>query len=521
MRKIKWGAAIGVGAAVLAVSGVAAAALPGPTTIGRAGAGGAPQVLVDSGGTVNVLYTGSENGGLAITRYAREPAGAKHFTQVALPGMPSTDGAFIYAPSPGTLEVIVTVNGPLDLAAWTSTNDGVSWTEVPTTAQEKWSANGLYLQASALFDAPGGPLDYAGNDGDTGSIVQLNSSLSQATAVGSNIVPGIIVTRLGRSSDGTVFLLGAPTNDQQTAAPTTLPFQAGTSTGMVTFPCGGTSAVAGTDDTMAVGRSLAVVTFAGCGHVWTRTITAAGAVGPLETIGTSPGSSTGALGGRNGIAWVGLTADRRGGFTAAYTVPGNDVGVARSSDGSHWKIAPGLVPAQGVSPIYGTSGWSLSRGSAAWLGLSPQTSNNAYLQQLLPLSETYRPPSAPSGRGISSAHSAQLGSLAATVPGAIAKRGFEKTGKATVKLVDALGGKVTASIAVTSVKGTTTTDICSGSGTVKLRAGVVKSIALPCSSGAIVIGGSASTLPAVNKGDQAAFSITGRNGLITIVAKIR
>ncbi len=128
-----WTVAIGV--AALAVSGVTTAVAPAAVTIGKTRSGHAPQVLVDSKGTVNVLWTSTDSAGLAYTRYSRKPAGAKSFTQVDLPGMPSTGGGFLYAPSPGALEVIVTVNGPLSLAGWTSSNDGASWTQMPTTPQ--------------------------------------------------------------------------------------------------------------------------------------------------------------------------------------------------------------------------------------------------------------------------------------------------------------------------------------------------------------------------------------------------
>ncbi len=159
MRVLRRITLICVAVPALALTGVAAAAVPAAVTVGKTVSSGAPQVLVDSQGTVNVLWTGSDSARFAYTRYSRKAAGAKSFTQVDLPGMPSTSGAFIYAPSPGALEIIVTVNGPLDLAGWTSSNDGASWTQLPTTPQQKWGANGLYLQASGMFDAPGGPLD--------------------------------------------------------------------------------------------------------------------------------------------------------------------------------------------------------------------------------------------------------------------------------------------------------------------------------------------------------------------------
>ena len=369
MRGITRGVLVGgVVAALLAGSAVAGAAVPAPTTIASSQENGAPVIFVDGRGTVNALWTGTEGGGYPIVRYAREPAGAKKFTQVALPGLASTQGnPYIYQPSPGVLEVVVSLNGTFDLAAWTSSNDGVSWTPVPTTAQEAWGANGLYLQSQALFSAPGGPLDYAGSDGATGPIVQLNSSLSQATTVATDI-NGLAVEGLGRSADGTVFALGAP----DTTAPTpSFPFQAGANTGTLTFPCTAAAAVAQTAYRLAVGRSVAVVAFAGCGHVWTRTISTAGTVGPLVAIGSGPGANSSGSG-TNGTAWVGLVAAGNGAFTAAYTVAGNDLGVAHSADGARWTVAPGLVPVQGTGAVYGGAALSLSAGAATWAEFRPR-----------------------------------------------------------------------------------------------------------------------------------------------------
>ncbi len=129
-----------------------------------------------------------------------------------------------------------------------------------------------------------------------------------------------------------------------------------------------------------------------------------------------------------------------GTFTAAYTVPADDLGVAHSSNGSHCTSAPGLVPVQGTNPVYGNSARSLSQGVATWYGSSPQESNQSYQVQLMRLSEIYRPPRAPSGSGIVAPRTGSLGSLAATAPGTIAKASFERTGTTVAKLVDALGG---------------------------------------------------------------------------------
>jgi hypothetical protein len=493
----------------LATAGSAAAKLPSPTTLGSA-ATGAPVVFVDPRGTVNALWTITDRNGYPTVRYARKPAGASRFTTVTIPGMPSTSGApFIYAPSRGTLEVIVTVNGPLDLAAWISNNDGSSWTKLPTTPLMKWSGEGYYLQAQSLHQSAGGPFAYAGSDGAAGPFVQLNSSLSQATVIGTD-TSQLVSTRLARSRSGTIFILGPPTNSYTN--PGALPFQAGAASGQVTFPCLAANAKAGTAVAMAAGTSSAVVAFAGCNKVWTRTIGATGAVGRLVTAGRSPGA-TGYS--RNGDAWVDVAAAPNGAFTAAFTVPGNDVQVAHSSNGSHWSLSRGLVPT-----VLGTfsGGRALSLGTPTWLGFTGEVGNSIYRADVIPVSATYRQPSAPRGAGVK----AVLGSTAVTAPGRLSHVSFGRSGQTTLKLVDVFGGKVTISMSVTRPTKQVTYDLCSGTVNTRLSAGKVKTVTVPCGSGTIVIGGGGGAVRgvAVKKDDSVAFTITGRNGPLVVNAKI-
>ncbi len=500
--------------AALAASGSAAAKLPSPISLGAAQTG-TPVVFVDPRGTANVLWTATGHGGLPITRYARRPAGATKFTTVAIPGMPSTSGQpFIYAPSSGTLEVIVTVNGPLDLAAWISHNDGVSWSQVPTTPLMKWGGQGFYLQAPLLHAASGGPFQYAGSDGAAGPYVQLNESLSQATQIGTD-TSAMIPAHLARSRSGTIFLLGPPADVYTN--PGTLPFQAGSATGTVTFPCPASAAKTGTELAMAAGSSQAVVAFAGCGKVWTRTISATGAVGRLVTVGHSPGTDASGYN-RNGQAWVDVQSATNGAFTLAFTVPGNDVQVGHSSNGEHWSLARGLVP-----DIVGTSntlvtGRALATGNPTWLGFSIDAGSQTYRSEVVSLSDTYRQPSPPRGSGIK----AVLSSLAVTAPGRISHASFSRNAQTTLKVVDAFGGKVTVSVLVSRPTKQTTYDLCSGSGVVRLSAGKVKTVTIPCGSGTIVIGGGGgvSRGVAVKKGDSVQFTIFGRTGPLVLNSRI-
>jgi hypothetical protein len=511
VRRARLTLVLGGVAVVMGLAGAAPAwaKLPAPTTLGGA-ANGAPVVFVDPRGTVNVLWTVLDRNNLARTRYARKPAGAKRFTTVALPGMPSTNGHFIYAPKSGSLEVIVTVNGPLDLAAWSSSNDGVSWSQLPTTPLMKWEGDGLFLQAGLLRPAPGGPIQYAGSDGATGPIVQLDPSLSQATTIATD-TSALIVTRLAQATNGTTFILGPAADSYR--VPGTFPFQAGSHTGQVSFPCDATHATTGTSVAMSAGSSQAVVAFAGCGKVWPRTISSTGVVGPPVAGGRSP-SSAGFY--RNGDPWVDVVGSG-GGFTTAFTVPGDDVQVARSSNGSHWSLARGLVPDIIGAQNVGTAR-VLSTGTASWLGFTAQSGNQTYRTDVIPLSDTYRQPSPPRGSGIK----AVLGSTAVTVPGRIPHGGFGRTGKTTIGLIDTFGGKVTVSITVTRPTKTTTYELCSGTTATRLAAGKAKTLTVPCGSGTIVIGGGGgvSTGVAVKKGDVVAFTITGRNGPLVVNAKI-
>jgi hypothetical protein len=506
-------------AAVLAIglAGTAEASTPAPTTIAKSGTS-APVIYVDGKGTTNVVWTANNSSGYQYTHYARKAPGAKRFTEVSLPGMPSTSGApFIWSPSNGALEVIVTVNGPITLAAWRSSDDGASWTKLPATPlTASWGAGGLYLLSSQMFQSPGGPLDYAGSTGYTGPIVQLNADLTAAPTV-ATATSGLNIQQLGANAGGTVFMLGAAADSY--TAPGTLPFQAGASTGQVTFPCGGTAAVAGTSSAMAVGRSSAVVAFAGCGHVWARTVSPAGAVGPLVSLGGSPGANANGFG-RNGTAWVGVSAAPSGAFTAAWTVPGEDVQVGRSGDGAHWKTSSRLVPA--IEPgqsLYAKP--SLALGAGGWLGLDPQLSGESSRLEAIALSSSYAPPKSPSARGIAAPRRGRLASLAVVAPGRISHKSFDKTGKVTLELVDALGGKFTISVGASRVAGTITTDLCSDSLTVRLKPGRARTVTMPCSAGGFVFGGGAvSRLPSTRKGDTVAFSATGRSGSIVLDAKV-
>jgi hypothetical protein len=501
MRKTQLGILVGVGL-MLAFAGSAVASVPTPTKIATTAAGNTPRVLVDDKGTVNVVWA-AQAGNYFTVRYARKPAGAKHFTEVALPSVFDDSAPFIYQPSPGALRIIVENGTNSGVDALNSTNDGASWTEMDTTALNagQFQTYNTYPNASELVDAPGGPIELAGDSGNV--VVQLNGNLTSVTplATAQTLSPEDIA----RTAAGATFLLGESSTGE-------LPFQVGAVSGQLSFPvCAGASSG---NPGLVAGRSVAVVAEISCGHVRTRTITAGGVVGPLVTIGASPGDA-GAE--RLGTSGVGLVADRSGNFTAAYLAPGGDLGVAHSSDGSHWTTAPGFVP---VPNSADGSNVAISTGAATWLATTTATSNTAYAVLALALSDTYRTPSAPSAQGIVDPRRGSLGSLAVTVPGKLALKSFRKTGQVTLRLVDAIPDHISGSISVTRKSGSTTEEVCSGGAVDKLAAGRVRTVTYTCGSGAIVIGGTVAAGVAANQGDLVTFTFGGRNGTLTLTSRV-
>jgi hypothetical protein len=197
------------------------------------------------------------------------------------------------------------------------------------------------------------------------------------------------------------------------------------------------------------------------------------------------------------------------------------MGVSRSSNGSKWKASRGPVPIS----LIGAQG-SISTGVPSWYAFgSGSAISSGYPEfgtkvRVLPLSDTYRTPKPPSARGIPHARRGRFGSLAVTVPGKIPLKHFRKTGKVTIRLVDAVTTRIPASVSVTRVKGDTTYDICGGGLTPKLTAHHAKTITMTCGSGAIIIGGTAAAGVDAHKGDLVVFSFGGRNPGLTVNARV-
>jgi hypothetical protein len=474
-------------------------------------------MLIDSKGTQDMVWTslgGQAPGGgrFTTTRYARKPKGAKRFSQVTLPaGIYDAQDPLLYQVSPGVLRILVTGEASKEgpgggTYAWGSSNDGKSWTVMNTSAlnDPTLRTDGTYINESNMTVVPGGPVTATGADG-TGPAIQLDSDVDgwKTIATVSEAMEGL--PRFARSLSGTLYMTSyGPTAGK-------LPFQIGSNTnGQMSVP----NCTSGfTEVRLAAGRSVGVVAMSGCGHVWVRSISPAGKVGRLIRLGAI-----------NEDAFMSVVADRAGHFTVAWVEPGNDLATARSSDGAHWKISRGAVP---IANLGGAG--MLSNGQVSWYTFSrgdSESSGYPNTVAAIALSDTYVPPKAPPAHGISHPRRGHLGSYAVVVPGKIGLKGFRKTGRVKVRLVDTYAEKVLVSVGDSRVKGETTYDICDGSRTVKLKAHRVTTVTVTCAAYTGIVLARPRVLrpsPAkidAHKGDTVSFAFSGRNGALTLTGKV-
>jgi hypothetical protein len=408
------------------------------------------------------------------------------------------------------LDLVTTYNSS-SLFAFQSTNDGASWKVLDTTALNTAIKNaGWYIYSDELFNAPGGPIVYAGSDGQQGPIVQLNDALTTATQIGTD-VGALEAHQLARAKSGALFITG------YSSTPNVVPFQAGAHTGTVTFP---SCAIQSDVGNLAAGSSNAVVVETGCGHVWARSISATGVVGSLKTLGRVQISAASTF-----SPWAQVNGDRSGHYTAVWDREGGDLGVAHSSSGSTWKAATRSVPTAGVVQPYGI-GRTVSSGAATWYAESAEVRNASTgvysnILRAVSLSDTYKAPKYPSHTGIAHAKHGRLGSLAVTVSGKVKTKTFRKTGKLKVRIVGAMSDKVTVEITDTKTSGQTVTYNCSGEVTKAIKAGHARTISATCQGSSISVGGGgASYVLDVHKGDDLTYQFTGRNGVLAVKAKL-
>jgi hypothetical protein len=315
MQRRQFGLAIGVATMLVAIGGPAVATsaaamkpskVSPPTVIAKTSEIATPQVLVDSKGTVNIIWTGihgqdTYGDPIPTVMYARKPAGAKAFTRVTLPHVVGDDSYLLFQPSPGVLELLVQA-GSNAISAIRSTNDGVSWSTMNAAALNNPNLDNqsIYLEVGSMVAAPQGPIEFTGaNAHGATEIIQINPALTTLTPVAADQL-SITGPSIGRTPGGATFEVARYT-------PSTVPFQVGSHTGQLTFP----TCTDATDPSLAVGHSVAVVAETGCGHVWATTISTTGKVGHRETLGVSASQSSGLA----GTPWVEAVADRSGHFT--------------------------------------------------------------------------------------------------------------------------------------------------------------------------------------------------------------
>jgi hypothetical protein len=508
------GVVLGAAGLVMGLTGpVLAKTLPPPIVVAHAPVASAPRMLIDSMGTENVVWTSiskqtdSYGDHYYSVRYARKPKGAKSFSQVELKGVFDPETPLLYQISPGVLQILVdgsaSSGGQEGTFAWRSTDDGKSWTVINGSALSTADLHnqGIYIYEQSMVVAPGGPITYAGSDGSSGPIVQVKNDLSGYTMIGTidaSLANGR--TQLARSTSGAIFVATLGTTASSVA------YQAGSKVGQISFPSCTSPDIS---FSLAAGRSGAVLAATDCGRSWVRTISPAGKLGKLVTLGNAPADS----------AWVSATAASNGHFTVAWVESSGDLGVSRSSSGSTWKASRGAVPIAEDG-----AGGTISAGAQSWYlfqaGSDPSYQDVGSQVRAIPLSETYLSPKPPSAAGIHAPRRGHLGSLAGTAPGKVALKHWRSTGKVIVRVIDALSTKVTVGVSDTRVKKGTTYDICSGGKTVKLAANTPKTVALTCSSGAIVIGGTAGTGIDAHKGDLVQFSFAGRGTSFNLKGRV-
>jgi hypothetical protein len=517
MRRQSTGIALAVTTLLgVAVPAVAGASVSPPTKVLSTTIGQQPTVLIDSKGTAILTYGGfagrDQFGGVfGEIRVARKSKGAKKFTPEKLPGEATNDNPFLFQPSAGVLELLVTGNGGLDpIEAWKSTDDGVKWTAMDTDYlnNASWRANSIYLHTSDLSDAPGGPILNAGNDGDPAApIMQINPSLTKVTKVAED-TQTMYQQIFGQTPSGVTFQVGRDAANDPTSYPYEVDPPAGaTHTGVATFPSCKTGE--SSNLSFAVGTSFGVMTQSSCGRVYARTISTSGALGKLTTIGAGPASNEATQ----------VIADAHHHFTAVYVRPGGDLGVSHSVTGTKWTTSAGSIPdALGGGDAVQ---FSVSTGEAQVITyLLSNSQQTGYRIFTMPLADTYKPPKFPSAKGIHDPIRVRVGSFAAVLPGRIGGKGFRPHGRSTARVVDVLGGKPGISIEVDRPHKSETLELCSGGATKKLKPGQVTTLHLTCGSGAIVIGGTASSEIPVKKGDHVSYSISCRNGSLSATGKI-
>jgi hypothetical protein len=301
-------------------------------------------------------------------------------------------------------------------------------------------------------------------------------------------------------------------------------YQAGSHAGAVAFPaCNAAKGDSSASISIAAAASSAVILEVACGHVWSHTVSASGAAGKLVTVGRAIFRGLGGIGaGGDASSWGAIGASSGGHFTAVWTGIGGDILVARSSNGSHWTGQKKQLPTAYVRYSYTSDPPELSTGNPTWFfSTDPVYANGTFGVRGIPLTDGYTPPAPPSAHGIAHPRRTRFGSLALTSPGKVALKKFRKTGRLTLRAVDALPNHVSFDMVESRKTGPTTSESeCGSNKNVRLAARHTKTITLVCAGEGVVVGGTAAAGVPAKKGDSVMIMVNGRNGLFTLTAKV-
>ena len=252
------------------------------------------------------------------------------------------DVPFLYQLPAGDLRILAVGSGQLRLFAAGSADAGRTWTALDAAAFP--GSPQLIPNLGAITDAPGGALT-AGYAAGANSLVRLRDDLTGFDVVTTPYVfPDQAQPRaLAVAADGTTY--GATPGGGQGNAQVL----AGATAVTVPHPACATEGFLQAD--IAAGASAAVLLTSGCHGTWVRPVSAAGVVGAAVKLGTAPVSG--------GLADVGRAPD--GSYTAVWQDESGDLGVARSANGTTWKVAKGLLPVSPSATPRSTAGCRAAR----------------------------------------------------------------------------------------------------------------------------------------------------------------
>jgi hypothetical protein len=510
MRR-SFGIALGVLGAVGGSAGTAAAATaPAPVELARLAfvqSSGA-DALVDRAGNLHVVFRDSrrsDNG--AIFRYVRRAAAGGKAVESPVPIVEPggfTEVPLIYVLPTGDLRVLATGSGGLRLFAAGSADAGRTWTALDTAAFP--GSPGLIPNLTSATDAHGGVLT-AGYGGGANALLRLRDDLTGFDVVTTPyaFADGTQPAAVAVAVDGTVY------GTRSSSGGGDVPVLAGAAAATVPHPACATEGFVDAD--VAGGASAGVLLTSGCTGTWVRPVSAAGAVGGPVRLGTAPVAG--------GLADVARTP--AGGFVAVWQDESGDLGVARSANGTAWRVAKGLLPvAERQEQVDGR----LARGNPTWFAWTDAyaTAGNDRrgVARAIKLTSIYARP-AVATRGVTAARVARLGSLAAALPRSVGRGALARTGVVTLRLATAVPDTVAVNITLTrELPGNGgTLSVATFNANVRVVPGTPKTMGASLASGGFSVGigggsigggGGGPKLPEARRGDTITYTLGTRNG---------